>query len=117
MSDLRPCPFCGTKHIDDPISVGPGLEVVVMPHGTAWVKCWECNYDGPAEVSGTKNGIADRAIALWNTRASDAQAEKLAVLLRESAVVLLSKNAGHQVGMSSQIDAALAAYDASKENP
>lgn len=55
MSELKPCPFCGS----DDVFCGQG------PEGEDYVECWDCS----AKVE-TYNGMED-AVAGWNTRAID----------------------------------------------
>lgn len=68
MSDLRPCPFCnGAAEIE---RMGSGRQSMIY-------RCTDCGCS--LETSETFIGPH----CSWNTRASDAQAEKLAGLLRE----------------------------------
>lgn len=101
MSDLRPCPWCDViPDTDDGESGGT-------------VEC--CNRQCPVQPSifrdhePSHNGLS-LATDEWNTRVSDAQAEKLAGLLR-LAVPFLKR---HRY-MCDRIDAALAAYDAGRK--
>ena len=89
MSDLRPCPFCG---------------------GTEERPEWIQHKDGCfmwMQATGKKGGI----IEAWQTRASDAQAEKLAGLLR----YIYSTHTKPGSDADRRIADALAAYDAGRK--
>jgi len=94
VSSLKPCPFCG----------GPAKPAIgKYGDGRAWdyIECCKCS------------AIANPMD--WNTRASDAMADKLAGLLREvQADTKVGLTLGEAQNLYSSIDAALAAYDAER---
>ncbi len=53
-NDLKPCPFCNSRHLD----------VDISRMGFAWIVCKTCHANGPEGV-----GIGG-AIANWNNRVS-----------------------------------------------
>ena len=110
MSDLRTCPWCGViPDTDDGESGGT-------------VEC--CNRQCPVQPSifrdhePSHNGLS-LATDEWNTRASDAQVEKMVDLLRkaEGAYSRIANGAYSRQDMNDRdcIDAALAAYDAGRK--
>ena len=109
MSDLRTCPWCGViPDTDDGESGGT-------------VEC--CNRQCPVQPSifrdhePSHNGLS-LATDEWNTRALDAQAEKLAGLLREALRDLhyLNNIDGEDRDLPDRITEALAAYDAERKS-
>lgn len=101
MSDLRPCPMCNeTAEIEQ---MGSGRQSMIY-------HCTNCGCS--LETSETFIGPN----CSWNPRASDAQAEKLADLLRkaEGVYARIAHGAYSRQDMNDRdcIDAALAAYDA-----
>lgn len=60
MSELKPCPFCGSKH----------LLVTHLRRDVNSVVCIDCGGEGPEKLG------RDDAISSWNRRAGD-EAENL----------------------------------------
>ncbi len=60
MSELKPCPFCGASC----------LQIVSGQPGCHYVKCESCKVT-------TDDTSRSRAITAWNTRADDAEIERL----------------------------------------
>lgn len=100
MSDLRPCPFCGSE---------PEPQNGWIHHAA------DCFF---VRIGLGQIGFADLN-ANWNTRAADTQAEKLAGLLLSALRDLryLDEVDGKDGDLPERIAEALAAYDASKETP
>lgn len=101
MSDLRPCPFCGS----DDLRIDGGF-----------VRCNNCECDGPyhEEMDESDEDSIEGIAEKWNTRAADARADKLAELLREvMSPRLISQD--DALSLREKIDAALAAHDAEKQ--
>jgi hypothetical protein len=70
MNKITACPFCGNSVTL--INALTCLEVVVMPHGVAWVKCHSCSTEGPTVGQTgslkTNKELRQLAIAMWNQR-------------------------------------------------
>ena len=78
MSELKPCPFCGS-----PIANNGCFKSDI---GAAyWVRCPLCKAEGPTAIYGT-----DQAGELWNTRASDEVIRGLVEALKE----IINENEG-----------------------
>jgi Lar family restriction alleviation protein len=59
MSELKPCPFCGSKDI----MIEESLLLVIEQH--FWCTCGEC-------LASTKEGTTEKeAINIWNTRVGE----------------------------------------------
>lgn len=62
MSELRPCPFCGSENL-----------VLWQSYSEGYVVCRDCMAGGPkVEKDNTKSQARERmAVRLWNARATD----------------------------------------------
>lgn len=72
--NLKPCPFCGSKYIDESFSrgyFGGDRSRPVIAAG-----CMNCNACGPdVEITNTENGY-NESIQAWNTRSNDKSCKK-----------------------------------------
>ena len=74
MSELKPCPFCGTSN----------CEIVSNGHDSQFVECMFCGASGPAHEN------HDETTEAWNRRAQPAQA--VPVLTDEEIDALYAKS-------------------------
>lgn len=67
MTELNPCPFCGSDNVQVEISNLPEI----FHRKNSWVHCNQCNTDGPfigRPESFDFDDVKKLAVEAWNTR-------------------------------------------------
>lgn len=107
-STLRPCPFCGGEaQLSD--------DQAMRAYGGVYVRCVDCGVKTTVEPVNRAYIADEKAVSLWNRRATDAEIERLR-RERDAAVADLAELTSCESCKCAGVDGELEPCDSCSEN-